>query len=167
MIGSGFPAGVLARRADVMDPLAENVLFPHSGTYSANPVTMVAGYTAMNMFDRDAVNRLNELGEFTRKRIAGIIETVDVPAFVTGAGSMFRIHMQPDAPNNYRESFATKQQSRLTNMMLDHLSDHGFILFNTCSGALSTVMAEHEIDQLSETLLDGFRVLKQTWNQGE
>ena len=48
MIGGGFPVGALAGRAevmDVMDPWAEQVLFPHSGTFSANPVTMVTWRT--------------------------------------------------------------------------------------------------------------------------
>jgi glutamate-1-semialdehyde 2,1-aminomutase len=45
MIGGGFPVGALSGRAEVMEvlnPLAEPVLFPHSGTFSANPVTMTA-----------------------------------------------------------------------------------------------------------------------------
>jgi glutamate-1-semialdehyde 2,1-aminomutase len=46
IIGGGFPVGALAGRADVMDvlnPLRQPLLFPHSGTFSANPVTMTAG----------------------------------------------------------------------------------------------------------------------------
>ena len=42
LIGGGFPVGAIAGRADVMDvmnPLADDLLFPHSGTFSANPIT--------------------------------------------------------------------------------------------------------------------------------
>lgn len=166
MIGGGFPTGALAGRADVMDvmdPLADKVLFPHSGTFSANPITMVAGYTAMKLFDQDAVAQLNALAEYTRNNIREIIQLVDVPACVTGAGSMFRIHMKAEAPDNYRQSYSTSKQKLLTNMMLDHLLDQGFIMINTCSGALSTVMTKHEIDEFSEALLTGFRLLKKSW----
>ena len=166
MIGGGFPSGALAGDAevmDVMDPTADKVLFPHAGTFSANPVTMVAGFTAMNLFDRDAVNRLNSLAEFARDQLREVIKLADVPACVTGAGSMFRVHMRPEAPRNYRESFATPEQTRLVKSMLDYLLDHGFIMINTCSGALSTVMTEREIDALSEAMLGGFRLLKKTW----
>ena len=41
MIGGGFPVGALAGRADVMDvmdPLADKVLFPHSGTFSVSQI---------------------------------------------------------------------------------------------------------------------------------
>ena len=71
--------------------------------------------------------------------------------------------MRPEAPRNYRESFATPEQTRLVKSMLDYLLDHGFIMINTCSGALSTVMTEREIDALSEAMLGGFRLLKQNW----
>ncbi len=40
MIGGGFPVGAVAGRADVMDvmdPNGSNYVFPHSGTFSANP----------------------------------------------------------------------------------------------------------------------------------
>jgi glutamate-1-semialdehyde 2,1-aminomutase len=61
MIGGGFPVGAIAGRGEVMEvmnPLADNVLFPHSGTFSANPVTMTAGLTAMELFDRSALEAL-------------------------------------------------------------------------------------------------------------
>ena len=50
-------------------------IFPHSGTFSANPITMTAGLTAMKLFDRDEVERLNALGDRTRKQIAEAIRT--------------------------------------------------------------------------------------------
>jgi glutamate-1-semialdehyde 2,1-aminomutase len=119
----------------------------------------------MNMFDRDAVERLNSLAELARNQLREVIKVADVPACVTGAGSMFRVHMKPNPPQNYRESFASPQQNRLIKTMLDYLSDNGFIMINTCSGTLSTVMTEHEISRLSETMLGGFRELKKNWDQ--
>ena len=41
MICGGFPVGAVAGRAEVMDvlnPRAAKLLFPHSGTFSANPI---------------------------------------------------------------------------------------------------------------------------------
>ncbi|HCT44894.1 MAG TPA: aspartate aminotransferase family protein, partial [Phycisphaerales bacterium] len=46
MIGGGFPIGAVAGRSEVMEvlnPRAKKVLFPHSGTFSANPITLTAG----------------------------------------------------------------------------------------------------------------------------
>jgi glutamate-1-semialdehyde 2,1-aminomutase len=164
MIGGGLPVGAIAGRADVMDvlnPLAEKVLFPHSGTFSANPLVMTAGLTAMRLFDRDAVARLNELGERARRQIADAIATSGFPACVTGAGSLFRIHMTPDSPVSYRLAYVDPVRTRLTKALLDHAFENGVMLIHTCSGALSTAMTGREIDTLSDVLLTGFRKLKE------
>lgn len=163
MIGGGFPVGALAGRAEVMavmNPWAEPVLFPHSGTFSANPVTMVAGLTAMELFDRTAVERLNQLADYTRERIREVINIAAVPASVTGVGSMFRVHMKAEVGSDYREAFVDAEEARRLRSMLDHLFDSGIIMINTCSGALSTAMTETEIDMLAEALLAGFRKLR-------
>ncbi len=163
MIGGGFPVGAIAGRKEVMEvfnPLAEHVLFPHSGTFSANPVTMVAGLAALENFDRDQVETLNELGNIARRQIAQAIETAGIPACVTGGGSIFRIHMKPAPPNNYRESYVAPEENRLIRALLDHAYEDGIILIGTCSGTLSTPMSQREIDHLAEVLLAGFRKIK-------
>ena len=163
MIGGGFPVGALAGRADVMDvmdPWRAKVQFPLSGTYSANPVTMVAGLAAMKLFDRPAVRRLNALADLARSRIAEAIAIAGVPACVAGAGSLFRIHMKPEVPQNYRAVYPTEAETRALKALLDHLAANGVFLIETGSGALSTPMTEKEIDLLGEALLSGFRKVK-------
>ena len=161
-IGGGFPVGALAGRADVMDvmnPLAEKVLFPHSGTFSANPVTMVAGLTAMRLFDEAAVARLNALTARLVRGLEAAIEKTGVTACVTGGGSMFRVHFKERAPRNYRETYATAEENRLVKQQLDHMFESGFILINTCAGALSTPMGEAEVDAFVAAMEAGFRRL--------
>lgn len=163
MIGGGFPVGAIAGRSEVMEvlnPLAKKVLFPHSGTFSANPITMTAGFTAMNLLDRDAVAKLNALGNYARKQTAEAISLAGIPACVTGAGSIFRIHMKPEPPKNYRSSFATADESRLVQTLLNHLFENGIMMINTCSGTLSTPMGEKEIDTLVDVLRSGFQKIK-------
>lgn len=163
MIGGGFPVGALAGRADVMDvmdPLAEKVLFPHSGTFSANPITMTAGRVAMELFDEDAVIKINKLADYARVSIEEAIKLADVPACVTGGGSMFRIHMKTEAPVSYRDAYVTPRESELTKTLLNHLFDDGIMMINTCSGVLSTVMGEAEIDRLAQAVLGGLKKMK-------
>jgi len=161
-IGGGFPVGAIVGRADVMDvmnPHKDKLLFPHSGTFSANPITMTAGLTAMELFDAPAVARLNAL---TRRAIDGIeasIAASGAQACVTGGGSMFRVHFKPTPPRNYREAFATPEENVRLKAMLDHLFAEGFMMINTCSATLSTAMAEAEIDALIEAFARGFQQL--------
>jgi glutamate-1-semialdehyde 2,1-aminomutase len=164
MIGGGFPVGALVGRQDVMsvmDPLADKVLFPHSGTFSANPVTMTAGLVSMTLFDQTAVTNLNRLADTARPNIAEAIQVADIPACVTGGGSMFRIHMKAEIPTTYRAAYMTPKESKIIQVLLDHLFDNGIIMINTCSGTLSTAMTLKEIEILTETLLAGFRKIKQ------
>ncbi|MCJ7558034.1 MAG: aspartate aminotransferase family protein [Gammaproteobacteria bacterium] len=163
MIGGGFPVGALAGRREVMqvmNPLADKVLFPHSGTFSANPITMTAGYTAMKMFDRLAVTSLNELTRYAMDKVSEAIKVADVPACVAGGGSMFRVHLKPQPPRDYRAAFATPTESAGINALVNHAFDNGLILINTCSATLSTAMTKTEIDHLAEVMLAGFRKIR-------
>jgi glutamate-1-semialdehyde 2,1-aminomutase len=160
IIGGGFPVGALAGRNDVMsvlDPLEEKVRVPHSGTFSANPVTMVAGRVAMELFDESAVARLNRLGDMARSTIGEAIRLANVPASVTGTGSVFRIHLKPEPPRSYREAYATPEETKLKQNLLNHLTDRGILLISTGSGVLSTAMTEKEIDTLATAVLSGLK----------
>ncbi len=163
MIGGGFPVGALAGRADVMDvmnPLSDRLLFPHYGTFSANPITMTAGRVSMEMFDQDAVNALNNLADYARKTIADAIRIADVPACVTGKGSMFRVHMKAEPPTSYRSAYVSPEESKVLKLLLDHLFGNGFLMIETCSGTLSTAMTKMEIDMFAQTILEGLRKVK-------
>jgi glutamate-1-semialdehyde 2,1-aminomutase len=163
MIGGGFPVGGIAGRNAVMEvfnPLADKVLFPHSGTFSANPMTMTAGLVAMEHFDRQAVEKLNKLGDVARRQISEAIRQAGIPACVTGGGSIFRIHMKPTPPSNYREGYVTPQETKLLKALIDHAIENGVLLIGTCSGMLSTPMGQAEIDRLTEVLLGGFKKIK-------
>ena len=162
MIGGGFPVGALAGRADVMEvlnPGAPKLLFPLSGTFSANPVTMTAGRVAMEHFDRPAVARLNALGDRVRHGIAEAIGRTGAPASVTGGGSMFRVHMKAAVPANYREAYATPEENKRLKLMLEHLFAEGFLMVGTCTGMLSTPMTESEVDALVAAMESGFKRL--------
>lgn len=162
MIGGGFPTGAFAGADKVMkvlDPTEPKVLLPHSGTFSANPVTMIAGYIAMRDFDQAAVEKLNALATYAREKITKVINEVGIGACVTGAGTMFRVHLKAQPPKNYREAYADKVESGLINELLEHMFDNGVMMINTCSATLSTKMTKKEIDHLVTALKSGFEML--------
>ncbi len=155
MIGGGFPVGALAGRREVMQVFTnsdQGVRLPHSGTFSANPVTMTAGLVAMQHFDEQAVKRLNALGDIARQGVAQAIELADVPASVTGAGSLLRLHLKAQAPRNYREAHLSPLETRVLEALIEQLYAHGIMMIHTGAMALSTPMGQAHIDQLCETL---------------
>lgn len=160
MIGGGFPIGAVAGRGDVLDvmnPRREGkLLFPHSGTFSANPISITAGLAAMEKFDSAAVADLNALAKRAIHGINQAIRDTGVTACVTGAGSMFRVHMKAQPPQNYREAYLNADEKRNLTLLLDHLFSAGCMLINTASATLSTPMTESEIDSLLAAIRSAF-----------
>lgn len=164
IIGGGFPVGALAGRAEVMkvlDPRESKLLFPHSGTFSANPVTMTAGYTAMRLFDTVAVRKLNALTSKAIQQLEEVIKIADIPASITGAGSMFRIHLTSAPPTTYREAYQPKETGAVINELLDHMYyKENILMINTFACMFSTVLTQREVDIFTEAMLRAFRLLK-------
>ena len=164
IIGGGFPVGAVTGRSEIMkimDPREPKLLFPLSGTFSANPMTMTAGRVAMELFDTNAVIKLNQITQIAIEQIKEAVKIADVPVSITGAGSMFRIHLRPDPPATYRESYQSKEINTLVDRLLDYLLiNEKIIMINTCSCMFSTVITQKEVDRLAEGLLNGFKIIK-------
>lgn len=151
IIGGGFPVGAITGRAEVMavmDPLGDRYRMPFSGTFSANPISMTAGLTAMGLFDQSEVERLNALAALARSGIAEAIEATVANASVTGAGSMFRVRMAAGVPTGYRDSFADAAESARQLAFFDSMLDEGILMIYSGGGAISTPMTESEIERL-------------------
>ncbi len=165
MIGGGFPIGAIGGRSEVMDvlnPRAKRVLYPHSGTFSANPISTTAGLIALEKFDAEAIKRLNTL---TKRLLLGIedaIRKTGARACVSGGGSMIRVHIKEHVPHNYREVFASPEEQYRLKVLLDHLFDEGFLMINTCAACLSTPMTEVEVDALISAFVTGFEKITET-----
>jgi glutamate-1-semialdehyde 2,1-aminomutase len=164
IIGGGFPIGALAGKSEIMkvlDPRETFLRHPHSGTFSANPISITAGYTAMSMFDKQAVLNLNNLTKIAIKQVEEVISLSGIPACVTGDGSMFRVHFNNTKPTTYRESYQEKEVKIIINKLLDYLFlKEDIIMINTCACMFSTTLNQQHVDKLSESLLNGFRIIK-------
>lgn len=161
MIGGGFPIGALAGRKELMevlDPRGKILRHPHSGTFSANPISTTAGRVAMELFDENAVLNLNALTFTAVRQIQEAIKLADVPVTITGAGSMFRLHLKSIKPNTYREAFQPKEEKDLISKLLDYMFlEENIIMVNTCACMMATSMTQKEADRLSEGLYHGFK----------
>lgn len=169
IIGGGFPIGALTGKSEIMqvlDPREKVLRYPHSGTFSANPISTTAGRVAMELFDENAVFSLNALTMKARHQIEESIKIADVPVSITGAGSMFRMHFRTNAPSSYRETYQTPETKALTNELLDYLFlKENIIMINTCSCMFATTHTQKEVDRLSEALLNGFKLIKPKLDQ--
>ena len=155
MIGGGFPVGALAGRLDVMQVFttgAEGVRLPHSGTFSANPVTMTAGLVAMQHFDEAAIIRLNKLTDTARDALAQVVKQADVPVSITGAGSLLRLHLKATPPRDYRDAHLSPQKLKTLATLIEQLYARGIMMIHTGAMAFSTPMGASEIDRLCDAV---------------
>ncbi len=169
IIGGGSPIGALAGKAEIMrvlDPTEKVLRHPHSGTFSANPISMTSGRVAMEMFDEQAVLDLNMLTMTARRQIEESIKIADVPVSITGAGSMFRLHLREHAPETYREINQSKEAKSTINALLDYMFfEENIIMVNTMVCMFATTHTQDNVDQLSEALLRGFKLIKPSIEQ--
>lgn len=155
IIGGGLPIGAVGGRSDVMkvfDASAGRPLLPQGGTFSANPLSMVAGLASMQHLDHGAFTHLETLGNVVRDGIARAIARRDIPLCVTGAASLFRIHPLARHPTDYRDGHATAAGAALMKAMTRFFADNGIILPLGAAASLSTPMTHAD----AELIVDVF-----------
>lgn len=151
IIGGGFPVGAVAGPPEVMkvfDHRRGKPLLPWSGTFTANPVTMVAGKTTMDLLDQPAIDRINELGEQARQGLSRVFEESGWIGQVTGVGSMFRIlgHRRP--VSDYRSCYHDPAEAKRVASLQEQLITDGFHISSKGMCFISTAMSEKHIDFL-------------------
>lgn len=149
IIGGGLPVGAVAGSSEVMavfDPRGNGPAVPHGGTFNANTATMAAGQAAMELLTPAALDRLNAMGERLRREANAALAEIGVPGQVTGAGSLFRVHMTSRPLSDYRSAVATVPEREAYTRLYRYLLVHGIFITSTGLGCLSTPMSEAEVD---------------------
>jgi glutamate-1-semialdehyde 2,1-aminomutase len=143
IIGGGLPIGAIGGRDDVMkvfDASAGRPLLPQGGTFSANPLSMIAGLAAMRHLDHTAFAHLEMLGNTVRDGIGCAISTRGAPLCVTGAASLFRIHPMAQIPNDYRDAHPAPAGATLMKQLTRFFAENGIILPHGAAASISTPM---------------------------
>ena len=154
IIGGGFPIGATGGKAEVMavfDPGTQGPRILSGGTFSANPVTMIAGLTAMQAMDRPAFLRLEDLGDRMRKRLNEVFRKGGQRGQVTGDGSLFRLMLVDRPLRNYRDTVEPGTDARSYRLFMA-LLDAGIMVNDNGLGCLSTPMGEAELDRIEAAL---------------
>lgn len=153
LIGGGFPLGAFGGRSEIMalfDPSGGRPPIPHPGSYNANPISMVAGATTLELLTGDAIELLNLRGESLRHRVRMAFEEAGIPAQVTGLGSLFAIHPASQPVRSYRD--AMHADADLRHRIFLGLFNEGVLIDPRGVGTVSTAIGETEIDQFVQAL---------------
>ncbi|MGM0584221.1 MAG: aspartate aminotransferase family protein [Pseudomonadota bacterium] len=152
IIGGGFPVGAIAGREEVMrvfDHSGGKPLAPASGTFSANPVSMVAGRTSMEMLDPPAFEHLQALGDFARERIAAAMREAGFEGQVTGVGSNFLVHPHRRPIRDYRSNHRSDAERKRMAALQRGLLERGVFIAGTGAGFISSVTTKDDLDSMA------------------
>jgi glutamate-1-semialdehyde 2,1-aminomutase len=152
IIGGGLPVAAFGGRADVMellDPRREPNL-PQGGTYNGNPLGMAAGVAAMKELTPDVYEELNRKGARVKDQLIEVFASHDLSAQVNGVGSLLAIHFTDVPVTDYRTKATSNQE--ITHDFFLALVNHGVLMAPRAMGALSTPMAEQDIQQFVDAV---------------
>jgi glutamate-1-semialdehyde 2,1-aminomutase len=106
IIGGGLPIGALGGRREFMSVFEIDAGEPkikHSGTFTANAMTMAAGFASMALMTPEAFDRFNAVNLRLRDGLERIRVDLGIAGVVHGAGSLSSLLMTEMPLNNYRE----------------------------------------------------------------
>ena len=149
IIGGGFPIGAVGGSAEVMsvfDPTTGHAKVPHGGTFTANPISMVAGLAAMEKMTEAEYQRLDALGNALRARLTQVMKEARVAGQATGQGSLFQIHLHARPLKDFRSCQLTPSEAARRQSLYRSLLAHGIFMAPMLMGCLSTPMREKELD---------------------
>lgn len=157
IIGGGFPIGAIGGREDVMRVFGSRQArgsLPQGGTFSANPVSMLAGTIAMRALTKDEFDRLERLGNDVRGGLSDTIKRHGAPFSVTGAASLFRIHPKESPPRDFRQAFCNGDEAERLMRLHRHFLASGILLPSGAAASLSTPMGAAETTMIVDCFDD-------------
>ena len=148
IIGGGYPVGAVAGRAEIMEATRTSV--GSSGTFTANPITMVAGLASMQALDQAAYDNLEQLGARMRSQCDAIIKDHGAPMQVCGVGSMFSIYFHQRVATDYRSYHKSPAEVAATERFHRCMLEHGVLIAPTATCFLSTVLSPADEAQFAD-----------------
>jgi glutamate-1-semialdehyde 2,1-aminomutase len=151
-VGGGFPLGAMGGRAEVMDAvlgresLTNGKRIFHSGTFTANPISIAAGLAALRVLETEPVlERIDALAERFRQGLRRLFAAFEVNAHVTGVRSIFQVHFSEAEPRSRRDMLQGNRE--MTRLFLLGLVAEGVLWPPIHPGVTSYGHTEDDIDQ--------------------
>jgi glutamate-1-semialdehyde 2,1-aminomutase len=152
----------------LFDPSHGPPVIPHPGSYNANPVSLAAGLATLELLTREAVARLNAMGERVRAGLAEVFAEAGIPASITGLGSLFGIHLTQGPVRTIRD--AARADATLRHRIFLGLFGEGILIDPRGVGTLSTAIGEAELEEFLRalrTVLSRIRKPAELWRAAE
>lgn len=153
VLGGGFPIGAFGGKKEVMQHLSPSGKVYQAGTFSGNPVSVIAGHTALQTVskNRDAIYpKLERNCEKLATALADLASNYHVEAQVNNIASMFQIFFTSNPVFDYVS--AKKSKTKKFSIYFHQLLKQGVFIppsqFETCF--LSTAHSEEDLESTIE-----------------
>ena len=149
--GGGMPLGLVCGRREILalaDPTNKSRFVSiGGGTFSENPMTMVAGLATVRYLRKNAGGiypKLNRSGESLRRHIDEEFEGRGVSTHTTGIGSLFLTHFGSE-PKRAEDTAAEDRKAKVGYGL--HLMSKGIFVLPGHPCGISTCHTEKDLDQ--------------------
>jgi len=122
IIGGGMPgAGALCGKEEIMS-LLNHIKYPdprnrsfHGGTFTGNPITIVAGFTLIDYLNRnkEMYTGFNRMWSNIAKEMDRICEEYNRLCWITNVGNMLGIHFTKSKPRNIEEAYYLRYSNKI------------------------------------------------------
>jgi glutamate-1-semialdehyde 2,1-aminomutase len=160
VIGGGYPVGAFGGKADIMSMFSPDngKHLGHSGTFNANPVTMAAGIATLKKLDKEAIDRINGMGERLQQELSSVALELGVEVQVTGIGSIMNLH--PNSVKVTSPELAARDNKELLTCLHLALMQAGISIAPRGMFCVSTAMDKDEIERFILSFRETIEKLK-------
>jgi glutamate-1-semialdehyde 2,1-aminomutase len=147
IIGGGFPVGAVGGSTDMLrifDPADMKVF--HTGTFNANPVTMVAGEISLRELTAERIERMDNLRASLQSGLVEIAQKHGLPLSANHYGSCLNLYFSESVP----ESSIVRDDEAVMDKFHLACINHGLFIAPRGMIALSTVIREDHIAEAIE-----------------
>ena len=158
IVGGGFPIGVICGKDEIMEHANTSThskktrTYIGGGTFSANPLSMMAGITNLDIIKRKGSSlykKINSLGDDAKKTLTKIF---DDDVIITGKGSLFMTHF---VKNNISQITNATDASncnveKLHQYHFDMIANDGIFFLPGKLGAISDAHSNADIKSIKK-----------------
>jgi glutamate-1-semialdehyde 2,1-aminomutase len=155
IVGGGMAIGVICGKKEIMQ-MADTTgkkkserSYVGGGTFSANPASMVAGFTTLSELknSKSIYTKINSLGEYTRKELS---KSFDGRVIVSGKGSLFMTHFIDNGVTEIKTAAdaARCNNSKLAKYHFQMIAKNGIFFLPGKLGAISNAHTKSDINQM-------------------
>jgi glutamate-1-semialdehyde 2,1-aminomutase len=169
-IGGGLPVGAFGGKHEIIDQFnpTKKEFITHSGTFSGNAMTMIAGKTAMELYDEKEVERLGKLGDRLRKGLGNVLDELNIEGQISGLQSLAYVYLFEEPVIDGRQTvFNLIPTLELSKYLTLALAINGIYAVSRGVTAfiLSTPMDEEVIDEIVKRYKKAMEMILPIYNQ--